>query len=311
MSRMSKGEHNWARVSGLVGLGLAGVVVGVWALAGCDGGSRRAGTSSGRPIRGEFRAKDENPFRQKSAKQAVRQEQEVVHLIIYQVRIRDQEPEKASELWKLFEPTQLVGNNAALLARNGLGIGSGDAETWEQVAKMLGVSPRSQREAMASGATGTKVRRIETWLTEGLGAEMAVSGLMNDPTLFRYDPDGHLIGKTYERSQKLLAITAAARPLGRSQIQLTPVLKGGKTRLWALRRLAMLAQKEPEDYVARFESLAIETLVSSEEFLMIGSAPGAGELSFGRSFFDEVNDQKTTTMVLLLIPQTVSAKQME
>ena len=73
----------------------------------------------------------------------------------------------------------------------------------------------------------------------------------------------------------------------------------------------MVPQKEPEIYLAKFESLAFETLVSSDEFLMIGSAPEAAELSFGRAFFDEVDEQKSTRMVLLIIPQTVSAEQMK
>ena len=306
---MGKGEHKRARVGGLVALVLAGVVVGLWGLAGCEGESRRGGTSSGRPIVEEFRAKDENPF-QRDKKPAA--QQEVVHVIIYQVRIRDQDPEKAAELWSLFRPTRLVGKNGAVLARNGLGIGSGDAETWKHVSRVLGFSiGGEQGSAKASAVSGVKVRRRETWLGAGLGAELAVSGLMSDATLFRYEPDGHLVGETYEESQKLLVITAGAWPGDRSQIQFTPVLKGGANRLTALRRLAMVAQKEPERYVAKFDSLVLETLVSSDEFLIIGSSPGAAEMSFGRAFFDEVNEQGSTKMILLVIPQVVSAEQMK
>ena len=300
---MAKGKHKRTRgVSGarVVGVGIAVVV---FALAGCSGSKTQAGTSSGRPVIGPFRAEDENPFLRRSKEPTDRQE--VVRLTIYRVTIKNQEQNKVAELWKLFRPVALPGDNAGLLAGNGLAIGSGGAKAWTEAVNLLEVDPGKP------WLGGNKVQQWETALAEGFAAELGVSSSIGGVTFFWHEADGRLVGRTYGRCQKLLVITAAVRPTGGVQIKLVPALKEEGKRARALRRFAMMLGKEPEEYVAKFDRLGFEGVVSSDEFLIIGSGAEADETSFGRAFFDEVDAQRPSRTVLLIIPRAISPEQLK
>ena len=73
----------------------------------------------------------------------------------------------------------------------------------------------------------------------------------------------------------------------------------------------MLSGMEPEKYVAKFERLAFEAVVSSDEFLIIGSAAEAIEASFGRVFFDDLDEQQPSRTVLLIVPRVISPEQVK
>ena len=299
---MTRSRHKRARDKGAQAVWLAGIVVAVCALAGCNGNYTRAGTSQGGPVIGPFRAKDENPLLQQSKDQA--SQKEMVQVVIWRVTISNQDQKQAEELWKLFRPVRPVAKNAGLLGRNGLTICSGEALIWTEALNKLEIGPDKQKPGV------NKVRQTKTLLVEGFAAELAVSPSVSSPTLFWHEADGRLVGKTYESCQKLLVITAAVRPTGGVQIKLVPALKAEGARAQSLRKLTLLWGKEPEKYVAKFEQLAFEAIVSSEEFLIIGSAAEADEASFGRAFFDDVNEQPSRT-VFLIIPRVISSGQLK
>jgi len=252
---------------------------------------------------GPFRAKDENPLLQQHEQRTG--QQEMVLVSVYRVTVKNQEQKKADELWKLFRPVRPVANNTGLVRRNGLTIGSGDAPIWAQVMSLLGIGPGKQYPG------ANEVSQTKTWLTEGRVAELAVSHSLSSPTLFWHEADGHLAGKTYEDCQKLLVVTATARPRSQVQIKLVPALKAEGKRARSLRRLTVLSGMEPERYVAKFERLALEAIVSSDEFLIIGSAAEADEGSFGRAFFDDTDPQQPSRTVLLIIPRVVSPEKVK
>ncbi len=148
-------------------------------------------------------------------------------------------------------------------------------------------------------------------LPEGYVAEFTLNALPSSPTLFWHEADGILVGKTYENCEKLLIITATAKPRDQVHIKLTPALKGEGARVRSFRRLALLSGMDLEKYAAKFEHLAVEAVVSPDEFLMIGSVAIAGSESFGRSFFDDVNEQQQSRTVLLIIPRVLSPARAE
>ncbi|MCK4850307.1 MAG: hypothetical protein KAT11_03095 [Phycisphaerae bacterium] len=300
---MARSRHKQARVSGVRAVWLAGTVFALCALAGCKGNYTRSGTSQGRPVIGPFRAKDENPFLQQHEQRTG--QQEIVQVAIWRVTISNQEQKQAEEFWKLFRPTRLPANNAGLLRRNGLTIRSGDQQSWTEALSKLEIGPGKQR-------LGTnKVQQWGTRLTEGRAAELPVSESVDGVTLFWHESDGRLVGKTYETCQKLLVITAVARPTGQVQIKLVPALKAEGARARSLRKLKLLSGIEPEKYVAKFERLALEAIVSSDEFLIIGSAAQADEGAFGRAFFDDTDQLQPSRTVLLIIPRVISSEQVK
>ena len=300
---MAKSRHKRARVSGVRAVWLAGIVVAVCALAGCKGNYTRSGTSQGRPVIGPFRAKDENPFLQQHEERTGRQQ--IVQVAVWRVTIRNQEQKQAEEFWNLFRPTRLPANNAGLLGRNGLTISSGDQQSWTEALSKLEIGPGKQ------GLGTNKVQQWGTRLTEGRASELPLSESVEGVTLFWHESDGRLVGKTYESCQKLLVITAVARPTGQVQIKLVPALKAEGARARSLRRLTLLSGMEPERYVAKFERLAFKAVVNSDEFLIIGSAAEADEASFGRAFFDDVDEQQASRTVFLIIPRAISSGQLK
>ena len=67
----------------------------------------------------------------------------------------------------------------------------------------------------------------------------------------------------------------------------------------------MLSGMGPERYMAKFDQLAFEVIVSPDEFLIVGSAANANEGSFGRAFFDELDQHQPSRTVLLIIPRII------
>ena len=292
---MARNEHKRARDKGARAVGLAGIAVAVLALAGCEGKYTQSGTSQGRPVIGPFQAKGENPLLHKDKEQTAGQE--MVEVTVWRITIKNQEQKRAEELWKLFKPARLVANNAELLGRNGLAISSTGKQNWTEVE--IGLSKQ--------GAGQNKVSQTKTWLVEGYVGEVAVSSSVSMATLFWHEGDGDLVGKTYENCRRLLVITAAIRPSGQIQIKLVPALKEEGARVQTLRRLAILSGMKPERYMAKFERLAFEAIIRSNDFLIVGSGAKADDGSFGRAFFDDLDDQQPSRTVLLIIPRMISS----
>ena len=297
------GKHQRTRIYGVTTAKLAGILLALFALTGCIGSYTRSGTVKGQPVVGPFQGKEENPLRHRGDDQA--SQKAMVQLVGWQVTIPNQGQAQAEELWKLLKPATLLVNNSGLLERNGLAIGSGDELVWTKTLSNLDTGPNKQ------GPGANRVKEEKTLLPEGYVAEIALTASPSSPTLFWHEADGTLVGRTYENCKKLLAITATAQPRGQVHIKLTPALKGQSARVQSLRRLALLSGMDLEKYVARFELLAVEATVSPDEFLMIGSVARAGSGSFGRAFFDDVNEQQPSRTVLLIIPRVISPAEAE
>ncbi len=300
---MAKSKHERIRVSGVRAVGLASIAIAVLALAGCEGKRIQSGTAQGEPVIGPFRGKEENPLRHRNEDQA--NQKEMVQLVIWRVTIPNQDQKQAEELWKLFKPTRLLTNNAELLGRNGLMVRLGNKQSWTEAISKLEIA------LDIPGPRVNKVKQIKIWLVDGYGAEVALSTSPSTTTLFWHEAGGDLVGKTYEDCQRLLAITATAQPGSQVQIKLTPALKDESARVKSFRRLALRAGMDPEKYVAKFEQLAVELIVNSDEFLIIGSAAEADTASFGRAFFDDTDPQQPSRTVLLMVPRVKSTGQVK
>ncbi len=303
MGLIVSGKHKPTRINEVPPAKLAGILLALLALTGCIGSYTRSGTAKGQPVVGPFQGKEENPLRHRGENQA--SQKAMVQLVAWQVTIPNQGQKRAEELWKLLKPARLSVNNARLLERNGLAVGSGDELIWTKTLSNLDIGPNKQ------GPGANRVKQEKTLLPEGYVAEIALTASPSSPTLFWHEADGTLVGKTYENCQKLLAITATAQPRGQVHIKLTPALKGQSARVRSLRRLALLSGMDLEKYVAKFEHLAVEATVNPDEFLMIGSVARAGSGSFGRAFFDDVNEQQPSRTVLLIIPRVISSAKAE
>ena len=269
----------------------------VWGcvFAGCNR-YEQSGTSGGRPLVGEFQAREENPLLNRREKATF--SQQAVHLSVYLVVIGQEEEGKVEDVWSLVGGAQLVGNNGQFLAQNGLRIGAGGGAELAKVVELL--------ETTAGGRRREQARRIDTYLGRDFVAELLLGESADGLTLFRHRTGGGLVGKTYTQCQRLLLATALVEATGQVRLKMVPVLKAAGARIKTLQRLAALGRMEAEAYLGEFEELAFDVLVGKGEFLVIGSTESSGDLSFGRAFFDSQDTATSAKMVMLVIPQVLA-----
>ncbi|NIA07557.1 MAG: hypothetical protein GWP14_07980 [Actinobacteria bacterium] len=305
---MAVGNYKPAYLLCLKTVTIVVVAVALCTSVGCNNFDR-TGTAEGQSIVGPFQAKDENPFLQKDKEESTKR-QEVVQLNVYRIVISPQDDASLGQLWSLLRPAQLIKSNKKLLSRNGLQIAVGGADDWPKAINIMGLGPPSQAEqnpAPTTDATARLDRQIETWLAEGLMAELSITNLPGEQTLFLYQPDGQLVGKTYEECYKLLVVTAKFQPTGQIQLQIMPALKTDPPRFTALHWMVkQRAGNEPERYVSLFEPLAFTAMVNPNEFLAIGRSEHVGDASFGAVFFRADQAQKLSTTVLLIVPKIMT-----
>ena len=304
---MAVGNHKSAYLLCLKAVTIVVIAVALCTSIGCNNFDR-TGTAEGQSIVGSFQAEDENPFLQKDKEESAKL-QKVVQLTVYRIVISPQDDVSLGQLWALLRPAQLIKSNKELLSRNGLQISVGGTADWPKAINIMGLGPSQaeQNPALTTRAGARLDRRMDTWLAEGLMAELPITNLPSEQTLFWHQPDGQLVGKTYEECHKLLVVTAEFKLRSRIQLQIIPALKTDTPRLTALHWMVeQRAGKKPDRYVSLFESLALSAVVNPNEFLVIGRSGHAGNASFGAVFFRAEKAPKPSTTVLLLVPQAMT-----
>jgi len=145
--------------------------------------------------------------------------------------------------------------------------------------------------------------RIETYLPEGLEAELPLGGPPGNLTLSWSEPGQELLNKTYKNCQKILLASTAAGPTGRVKLKLVPALKERASSLGALNDPADQTGQLGPQYAAKFESLTVEILVSPNEFLLLGGSGQTGQNSFGTEFFQQHTPDGPKQVLFLVIPR--------
>ena len=275
-------------------------------LLGCAEKHNQAGATRGKSIVGPFQADDENPFRQRAKRQSAKQQQAVL-LTVYRITF-DPQAGSLEQLWSLLAPARLLGGNSELLARNGMQIASGGAADWPKVVNLLGLGSAGKKSQQISPAVSSaKVKQIQTWLTEGLLAELPLSASPAEQMLFWRQGDGQLVGKTYEDCYKLFVVTAVPQASGQVLLNMTPALKDRAAGLRSLRwQVAPEQTGQQEDYMAEFEPLALNVVIQPNEFLALGRAAQAAEAGFAGVFFRADQDPQPATTLLLIVPRYVT-----
>ena len=270
----------------------------------------RTGTAQGEPIVGEFRAEDENPLLHQEAEQ-VEKAQQVVQVSVYRIVISPEDDKRLGQLWSALRPAQLLRSDKELLSRNGLQISVGSAADWPKAVNIigLGASQAEQDPGLKTDASARMDRRIGTWLSEGLMAELPITNAAEERTFFWHQSDGQLLGKSYPESHKLLVVTARARATGHIELQMLPALKTDPPKFTALHwMIKQRTGNQPDRYVSTFEILACTAVVRTNQFLAIGRSDQTGDASFGAAFFRAENQQKPSTTVLLVVPRIMTER---
>ena len=304
---MAVGNYKPAYLLCLKAVTIVVIAVALGTSVGCNNFDR-TGTAEGQSIVGPFQAEDENPFKQRGKKEPSKRQQ-VVQLTVYRIIISPEGDENLGQLWSLLRPAQLITNNKELLSRNGLQVAAGSAVDWPKAIALLGMGPKQeeQKPALIADTAARLDQRLETWLAQGLMAELPINNRPAEQTLFWHQPDGRLVGKTYQECHKVLVVTAVYQPTGQIHLQMMPALKKERAKNTSLHWLIQQqTPNQPERYVSQFEALALAAVVNSNEFLAISRSAQASDASFGAVFFRADNAQQPATTVLLLVPQVIT-----
>ena len=289
-------------------IAFAGVIVASCALLGCSENNYQSGTSGGRSTVGAFQGEDENPFLNRAKSESAKSQQ-VVTLTIYPITANTQKDVRLEELWTLLRPARLAKGSSELLSRNGLQISAGGAADWPKVANLFGLgSSQKGQEPISTAKPAAKYGgEMQTWLSEGLVAELPISPSPSEQTLFLHQIDGQLVGKTYEDCYKLLTVRAAVQTTGQVLLEMVPALKNQRARLRSLRWMVdSNVTGKPEMYVATFEPLALIAVVNPNEFLVVGRTSQISDAGFGGVFFRADHLPQPATTILLIVPRVVT-----
>ena len=286
------------------------IAVALCTSVGCNS-FNQTGTAKGQSIVGPFQGTEENPFLQKD-KEEPGKRQDVVQINVYRLVISPENDASLGQFWSLLRPAQLINSDKDLLSRNGLEIAIGGAADWPKALSAIGLGPSQteQSSLLKTDAPARLDQRLETWLAEGLMAELAIASQPGEQTLFWHKADGQLVGRSYEECHRLLVVTAETGPRSQIQLNVVPALKMTPPRLTGLHWMVeKRTGAQPEQrYASIFEELAFAVALNPNEFLAIGRSGQAGDASFAAAFFRAEPGQQPSTTVLLLVPKIMTDK---
>jgi len=283
------------------------IAVALCTSVGCNS-FNQTGTAKGQSIVGPFQGTEENPFLQKD-KEEPGKRQDVVQINVYRLVISPEDDASLGQLWSLLRPAQLINSDKKLLSRNGLEIAAGGAADWPKALNIMGLGPSQveQNSVLRTNAPARLDQRLETWLAQGLMAELPIANRPGEQTLFWHKANGQLVGRSYDQCHRLLVVTAEAGPRSQIQLNVVPALKTDPPRLTGLHWMVeKRAGTQPERYGSIFEELAFAVALNPNEFLAIGRSGQAGDASFAAAFFRAEPGQQPSTTVLLLVPQIMT-----
>ena len=198
------------------------------------------------------------------------------------------------KIWNHVDETRSDLRLPALLARNGLRLGTAPAEAWPAL------------RALFEGNDARSVRARHA-VQSGAPVSMRLGEVEEGESIFEYRRDGHLVGRTFDRGTKFLHIDYALDPAdpARTLIKVTPeVRKFGIGKHWE--NIDGHLREVPRYEGRIFSDLSTDLSVGPGEFLVIGPSEAAylGSL-VGSRFLTSKQNNVTYETVICLTPQPV------
>lgn len=202
------------------------------------------------------------------------------------------------KIWNHVDETQAGPRLTALLARNGLRIGTARTDAWPAL-RVLFESNHAKslqtRYAVQSGAP----------------LSLRLREVTEPESLFEFQRDGHVVGRTFDRGVKFLHIDYALDPIEptRTVMKVTPELrKFGAGKRW--QEIDGRLQEVPQYEGRTFTELSAELSVGPGEFLVIGPSETATlESLVGSRFLTVEENNVTYETVICLTPKLLRVAQ--
>ncbi len=200
----------------------------------------------------------------------------------------------AAKLWNHVDELRYDTQLGALLARNGLRIGAAPAGAWPAL-----------RAVFTAGRA--RVQQTQQVVQAPAPLTIDLATLPEPQTIFTFDREGRMAGKTYPAGTKLVHLGYVVHPEldGCTDVSIAleirePAVPGG----WQPGEDLMADQPRGPSHV--FPALNVVLTLRPEEFLLIGpsaTGPQANEYVLGERFFTEARGGERFETVLCVAPR--------
>ncbi len=223
---------------------------------------------------------------------------EAIQLVfdILRVELSADRVRHSRKVWNHVDSLRWDASVVSRLAKNGIRVGVGTADVWPAI------------EAIVD-AVGAEVNRSR--LTAEAGALMSVVlGTIEEPeSFFFYELDNRLVGKTFERGEKILNLDdVILRELGgRVDLNLSFEIRydPGDFR-WDKTREGIRAVMALDRHV--FGTAGVSVALAPGEFVVVGPSDEAeNEFLVGGRFFSSDSTGETRETILFLVPKVIRA----
>ncbi len=196
------------------------------------------------------------------------------------------------KVWNHVDETQADPRLTALLARNGLRMGTATAEAWPALCVLF----------KANGAKTLHARHV---VQSGAPLSVRLGEVEGGETIFGFERGGHLWGRTFERGTKFLHVDYALDPADPTHtvLKVTPEVRSFSAgKHW--QNIAGHIREAPRYEGRSFSELSAEFSVGPDEFLVIGPSETAQLASLvGSRFLTSVQNNVTYETVIRLTPR--------
>ncbi len=196
------------------------------------------------------------------------------------------------KIWNHVDELRAGVDAAARLARNGLRVGVASPDAWPAFRAIL-------------DAAGGEVRRDRLVAQPGMPLKIKLASAGESESIFSYDSNGRLVGKTFPGGDKILNLDYAFHPKlgGCTEFKLGFEIRRDRGVMTWERREGIIRQVPAVDR-HEFADLSAVVTLTADEFLVIGlSDEGRNEYLVGGRFLSSERAGKRSETLLCVTPK--------
>ena len=196
------------------------------------------------------------------------------------------------KIWNHVDELRIDPSLVARLARNGLRVGAASVGSWPAIRAVF-------------EAAGARLAKNLAVVQRGVPLSIKLSTLREAESIFSYDLDTRLIGKTFSAGDKVLNLDYVFHPeLGRcTDVQLRFEIRRDRNEMSWVRQNGTIRQVPALDRHV-FDGLTVLVTLQPEEFLVIGpSEEATNEYLVGSRFLSDSREGAQYETVLCITPK--------
>jgi hypothetical protein len=220
-----------------------------------------------------------------------------IFLDMYRLRLPFGAVSANDAFWAQVNERALGAPQSRLLFRNGIRAGTASVDHWDYFKCLIDQYPtRSQKSTLTGG--------------DGQGVELEIRSGVAAQTIFYFDGDGQLHGRTYDTADDLLAIhfQPSTRAYANVRISLCPIIRATRKRL----EYTPLNNPRQVQYVTpeKLYDLGLTADLPPGQFLILAPSPEAQyPTRLGHVFLVEDGSAERYEQVLIIVPHIYRAEE--